>query len=40
MFLYSNKRCIPEEFICDGEKDCPEGDDEMTCFGAMNFGSG
>jgi Low-density lipoprotein receptor domain class A len=27
-FQCNNGECIPIKFICDGETDCPEGDDE------------
>lgn len=27
----STKICIPQEYICDGENDCPEEDDESLC---------
>nr|XP_034181143.1 serine protease nudel [Osmia lignaria] len=26
-----NDTCIPQEFICDGDRDCIEGEDEATC---------
>lgn len=30
----SNK-CISTELVCDGEKDCPESDDEAECIGLI-----
>ncbi|GFR74699.1 low-density lipoprotein receptor [Elysia marginata] len=27
--------CVPLEYLCDTEKDCPEGDDEENCFGRL-----
>lgn len=25
--------CIPREFVCDKEPDCPNGEDERYCYG-------
>ncbi|XP_042333788.1 LOW QUALITY PROTEIN: basement membrane-specific heparan sulfate proteoglycan core protein [Sceloporus undulatus] len=27
----SNKQCIPREYVCDGERDCRDGSDELNC---------
>ncbi|XP_061457671.1 basement membrane-specific heparan sulfate proteoglycan core protein isoform X5 [Rhineura floridana] len=27
----SNKQCIPRDYICDGERDCHDGSDELNC---------
>lgn len=27
----NESRCIPYDFLCDGDKDCPNGDDESLC---------
>ncbi|XP_070070501.1 serine protease nudel [Drosophila takahashii] len=29
----SPEDCIPRDFVCDKEKDCPNGEDERYCFG-------
>ncbi|KAK2585023.1 hypothetical protein KPH14_008548 [Odynerus spinipes] len=26
-----NEMCIPQDFVCDGDKDCPGGEDEAEC---------
>lgn len=31
VFSFSSEKCIPQEFVCDSEKDCPNGDDEKNC---------
>ncbi|KAH1175877.1 hypothetical protein KIL84_022402, partial [Mauremys mutica] len=27
----SNKQCIPRDYLCDGERDCLDGSDELSC---------
>lgn len=27
-------KCIPKQFVCDGQNDCTMGEDEQTCYGA------
>ncbi|KAM6434636.1 basement membrane-specific heparan sulfate proteoglycan core protein isoform 6-T6 [Liasis olivaceus] len=27
----SNRQCIPRDYVCDGERDCPDGGDEQNC---------
>ncbi|XP_063001421.1 basement membrane-specific heparan sulfate proteoglycan core protein [Elgaria multicarinata webbii] len=27
----SNKQCIPRDYLCDGERDCRDGSDELNC---------
>uniref|UniRef100_A0A8C5F0B5 Heparan sulfate proteoglycan 2 n=1 Tax=Gopherus evgoodei TaxID=1825980 RepID=A0A8C5F0B5_9SAUR len=27
----SNKQCIPRDYLCDGEQDCLDGSDELSC---------
>lgn len=29
--IIGNGTCIPQDFICDGEKDCSGGEDEAKC---------
>ncbi|KAM7355778.1 serine protease nudel isoform 2-T2 [Cochliomyia hominivorax] len=29
----SSQDCIPREFVCDKERDCPNGEDERYCYG-------
>lgn len=29
----SPEDCIPRDFVCDKENDCPNGEDERYCFG-------
>ncbi|KAJ6641084.1 Serine protease nudel [Pseudolycoriella hygida] len=29
----SSNICVPNDFVCDKEKDCPSGEDEQFCFG-------
>ncbi|KAK6628110.1 hypothetical protein RUM44_010592 [Polyplax serrata] len=29
--------CLPKDFVCDGERDCPGGEDEEKCFGRRNL---
>ncbi|XP_067328852.1 basement membrane-specific heparan sulfate proteoglycan core protein isoform X3 [Anolis sagrei] len=29
--ICQNKQCIPREYICDGERDCRDGSDELNC---------
>lgn len=29
-------KCIPHDFVCDGEHDCPGGEDELYCYGIQN----
>ncbi|XP_046405684.1 serine protease nudel isoform X2 [Ischnura elegans] len=31
-----SRHCIPKEFLCDGEPDCPEGEDEERCIALLN----
>lgn len=33
MYIYSLRTCIPKDFVCDNEPDCPNGEDEKFCFG-------
>lgn len=27
----TNVICISQDFVCDGDNDCPNGEDEMEC---------
>lgn len=36
MFLHYNNssgKCVPKDFVCDREPDCPLGEDERYCYG-------
>ena len=29
--LTEPRKCVPEDTVCDGHRDCPMGDDEIMC---------
>ena len=31
MMCPSNKQCVPAYTVCDGQRDCPQGEDEHNC---------
>lgn len=31
--LFSSDICVPSQFVCDGQYDCPHGEDEQSCHG-------
>lgn len=31
--LSSSNVCVPNDFVCDNERDCPGGEDEQYCYG-------
>lgn len=33
VYMCRSSKCISSEFVCDGEEDCPESDDEAECIG-------
>ena len=36
MFTCANGECIRDVYVCDGDSDCTDGDDEVSC-GIYNF---
>lgn len=33
LFTNSSGKCVPKDFVCDRESDCPLGEDERYCYG-------